>query len=154
MGVCIQGDQINEIIINKKKETQMKKIISYLVFSSFMSLNLILLFSTQIHAATKEQKLQLNEVDMQVVSYDENNNRSLAVVRAKHSANGDVSGNGVNLRAKPSTTSAVLELMYAAEYDTTYNHIFHMCSNRSIHIQRIKTGTYGYASVNYISGWD
>ena len=151
MGVCIQGDQINEIIINKKKETQMKKIISYLVFSSFMSLNLILLFSTQIHAATKEQKLQLNEVDMQVVSYDENNNRSLAVVRAKHSANGDVSGNGVNLRAKPSTTSAVLELMYAGEYVWIDWNTYGKYGYKWYHIQRIKTGTYGYSSVNYIS---
>lgn len=132
----------------------MKKFISYLVFSGFMSLVFILSFSTQIHAATKKEELQLNEVDMQIVSYDESNNRSLAVVKAKHSANGDVSGNGVNLRAKPSMTATVLECMYAGEYVWIDWSTYGNYGYKWYHIQRIKTGTYGYASVNYISGWD
>lgn len=60
---------------------------------------------------------------------------------------GMVVGDGVRLRAEPNTTSTVLELMYWGEYvliDTANS------TMTFSHVQRVKTGTYGYVSSQYI----
>lgn len=133
--------------------TQAKNFIRYLLLT-MMSLIMILSFSTNASAAELNNDVELNEVDIQVLSYDETTNRSLAVVTASHSANGEVSGNGVRLRATPSSTGQVLELMYDGEYVWIDWSTYGQGGYSWYHIQRIKTGTYGWASINYISSWD
>lgn len=67
--------------------------------------------------------------------------------------NGEVVANGVRLRVLPSSSSTVLELMYDGEA---------VCISYSVssgysgwyYLERLKTGTWGWASSAYISAWD
>lgn len=63
-------------------------------------------------------------------------------------ADGIVTGSGVRLRKKPSTSATILELMNNGEY---VNIEWGMNTAKWYYLQRIKTGTYGYASKDYIT---
>ena len=70
-------------------------------------------------------------------------------------ANGDVVGNGVRLRNAPSTSAAILELMYDGEnvlidFQKTYS----VTNNGFFYVQREKTGTWGWVKSSYICPWD
>lgn len=68
-----------------------------------------------------------------------------AVTRA--AANGLVDGSGVRLRKKPSSSATILELMNSGEYVN----IDRIKSTANwYYLQRLKTGTFGYASKQYI----
>lgn len=93
--------------------------------------------------------------NLQIISYDATNNRSLAKI-TQHSANGSVCGNGVRLRNRPSTAAAVLELMYDGEYVwIDWSKYGRGEGGFSwYYVQRIKTGTYGWAASEYVGTWD
>ena len=69
---------------------------------------------------------------------------SLAVVSSDQ--NGVVTGDGVRLRSAPNTSGTILEKMYNGELV-----IIKKESNGCYKIQRIKTGTIGWASKSYIN---
>lgn len=121
---------------------------------TLMSLFMIWCLPTSVSAAEVEDNVSFEDVNIQVLSYDETNNRSLAVITASNSANGHVSGDGVRLRATPSTSGRVLELMYDGEYVWIDWSSYGDGGFSWYRIQRIKTGTYGWVSTQYISHWD
>ncbi len=95
-------------------------------------------------AQLPEESQAYNECPIQIISYDAENNRSLAVVRAN--MHGLITGDGVRLRATPSSSGAVLEKMYRGE------HVWILQEGTSwTKIQRIETGTVGWASSAYIT---
>lgn len=63
------------------------------------------------------------------------------------SADGMVTGSGVRLRKKPSTSATILELMNNGEYVSIQ---WGENTAKWYYLRRIKTGTYGYASKTYI----
>lgn len=77
---------------------------------------------------------------------------NIATSLAYSSQNGEVTDNGVRLRAGSSTTATILELMYSGEA---------VCINFGVsggyngwyYLQRLKTGTWGWASSSYIDPW-
>jgi len=56
-----------------------------------------------------------------------------------------VTGEGVRLRSAPSTSAAILELMYSGETVTVC-----AMSGTWYYVQRAKTGTYGWVSGSYV----
>lgn len=101
-------------------------------------------FCLTVSAADLQDNLNLTEEsNIQIVSYDAENDRALAVIRA--SANGKVTGDGVRLRSNPSTSATILEKMYRGEYVW-----IQYLNSGWYYIQRIKTGTWGWVSSSYI----
>lgn len=78
-----------------------------------------------------------------------------AVIQALGSPNGEVVGGGVRLRSKPSLSAPILALMYEGEQvsvagsKTTTND-----DGVWYYLYHIKSGTWGWASANYIYRWD
>lgn len=66
--------------------------------------------------------------------------------------NGEVCANGVRLRAGSSSTSTVLELMYNGEA-VLIDYGVSDGGNGWYYLQRLKTGTHGWASTSYIDPW-
>lgn len=66
--------------------------------------------------------------------------------------NGEVVANGVRLRAGSSSTSTILELMYNGEA-VCINYGAGDGGNGWYYLQRLKTGTWGWASASYIDAW-
>lgn len=83
------------------------------------------------------------EMAFQLLSYDVDSGRGLAVVSTGLS--GIVTGDGVRLRAEPSSSGAILEKMYVGEYVTIRKE-----DSGWYNVQRLKTGTIGWASQSYI----
>ncbi|MEY8519103.1 SH3 domain-containing protein [Lachnospiraceae bacterium 29-84] len=94
-------------------------------------------------SSLSENEITGNEVYLQIVSYNAEKNESLAIVR--QNPNGQVIGDGVRLRSTPSTSGTILEKMYYNEYVIVRGR-----NNDWYNIQRVKTGTVGWASCNYI----
>lgn len=70
-------------------------------------------------------------------------------------ANGAVEGDGVRLRKKPSSSAAVLELMYNGE--GVFVDISESVKKNGVlwyNIRRAKTGTWGYTNSAYIDYYD
>lgn len=70
-------------------------------------------------------------------------------------ANGAVEGDGVRLRKKPSSSAAVLELMYNGE--GVYVDFSESVKKNGVlwyNLRRAKTGTWGYTSSAYIDYYD
>ena len=65
--------------------------------------------------------------------------------------NGIVTGSGVRLRKEPNKTATILELMNNGEL---VNIILSDTTTKWYHLRRIKTGTKGYASKDYIFQFD
>lgn len=112
----------------------MKKfIISLLAFA--LCFNFI--GGTQVFAA--ETETLENENQNYVVGY--------VVTAMEYSTDGTVVADGVNLRKEPNTSSTILEKMYWGEQ------VLIDLDNSTMTfyaIKRVKTGTYGYASRDYI----
>lgn len=94
-----------------------------------------------------------NYVVLNVISYDEESNRSLAVVSSTNSANGQITTDGVRLRVKPSTSATVLELMYEGETVWINGNKEAEGGGSWLYIQRIKTGTFGWVAKDYVYVW-
>ncbi len=109
----------------------------------FMMLGNFCCFEKVEAAQLQEEMQQAEEVVFQLVAYDKESNRGLAIVRIR--ADGVVSGDGVRLRSTPSSSGTILEKMYNGEYVTIMGE-----SNGWYNLQRMKTGTVGWASKDYI----
>lgn len=96
-----------------------------------------------------------SETEIQIIAYDSENNRSLAVV-STHTPNADVYGNGVRLRNAPNDSATILELMYDGEYVWIDWSQYGRGEGGFdwYYIQRIKTGTYGWTLCDYIGSRD
>ncbi len=71
------------------------------------------------------------------------------------SANGNVIGNGVRLRKLPKKTATVLELLYNREYVCiNYTKSAQQSSGDWYYVKRVKTGTWGWISNQYLTQWD
>ena len=70
-----------------------------------------------------------------------------ASVRSAAGGSGIVDGDGVRLRQKASKTSTILELMYNGEFVTV---LLSQSTANWYYLQRVMTGTYGYANKKYI----
>ena len=64
---------------------------------------------------------------------------------------GTVTGDGVRLRAEPSTSGTVLELMYKGERVRIDNSVQAQLPYGWMRVQRIETGRWGYVSWDYIN---
>lgn len=82
------------------------------------------------------------ELNIQIIAYDAETDMGLAVIST---GNATVIGDGVRLRSQPSTSGAILEKMYRGEYVWVK-----LQSNGWCYLQRLKTGTLGWASADYI----
>lgn len=100
--------------------------------------------------------IDMGDVKLEVLSYDKVTQKSLAVVKKKkHDANAEICGNGVRLRKKPSKSSTILELMYDGEAVwIDWSKYGRGASLSWYYIQRLKTGTYGWAHYDYVYYWD
>lgn len=67
--------------------------------------------------------------------------------------NGEVVANGVRLRAGSSSTATILELMYNGEAVCIDYGVSASAANGWYYLQRLKTGTWGWASSSYIDAW-
>lgn len=106
-------------------------------------------------------KGEASSVDKKVVSVNESDHLITARIVMPESEvfaavtygaeNGRVDGSGVRLRAKPSSTATILELMYN-------NELVRIDGTGSVlkggiywyYLKRLKTGTWGYADSQYI----
>lgn len=66
---------------------------------------------------------------------------------ARVAYNAKVDGEGVRLRKKPSSSAAVLELMYSGEYVYIDYSVSYA---KWFYLKRTKTGTWGYTNKSYI----
>lgn len=107
------------------------------------------------YAAEVPEQIQLtDDTEIQIIGYDKENDRSLAVISVSHSANADVCGDGVRLRATPSLSGTILELMYNGEYVWIDWSQYGNGGSNWYRVQRMKTGTYGWVQRDYIASWD
>ena len=101
--------------------------------------------SETVMAQELQQKIKISEeTTLELLSYDAETGLSLAVVSSDQ--NGVVTGDGVRLRSAQNTSGTILEKMYNGELV-----IIKKESNGCYKIQRIKTGTIGWASKSYIN---
>ena len=101
--------------------------------------------SETVMAQELQQKIKISEqTTLELLSYDAETGLSLAVISSDQ--NGVVTGDGVRLRSAPNTSGTILEKMYNGELV-----IIKKESNGWYKIQRIKTGTIGWASKSYIN---
>lgn len=84
------------------------------------------------------------ETVLQLLSYDAKLETGLAVVN--HQQKGSVTGDGVRLRSAPNASGTILEKMYNGELVIIKGE-----SAGWYNVQRIKTGTIGWASTSYIT---
>jgi len=63
---------------------------------------------TRIYADEIKDNSEIEEQYFEILAYDAENNRSLAVL-STHNANAEVAGNGVRLRNNPNTNSKILD---------------------------------------------
>ena len=97
-----------------------------------------------VNAAGVQKEMRIaEETTLQLIAYDLENDIALAVV--SENTNGIVTGDGVRLRLEPSTSGAVLEKMYSGEYV-----LITKTQGGWYHVKRVKTGTIGWVSSNYI----
>ena len=121
---------------------------------------LIVLESSSVKAAELPVTISPDQLD-NISQYDTNGDGlvyatiqtdSLATSLSSVWQNGEVTDNGVRLRNQPSSTATILELMYNGEA---------VCINYGVsdggsgwyYLQRLKTGTWGWASTSYIDAW-
>lgn len=72
-----------------------------------------------------------------------------------NSENGEICDNGVRLRTAPSTSATILELMYNGEHVLIdFKTSFSQSNGTWYYIKRIKTGTWGWVSRDYVICWD
>lgn len=80
------------------------------------------------------------------------NINSVTASQVTGSQNGEVSANGVRLRAGASSTATILELMYNGEA-VCIDFGASATANGWYYLERLKTGTWGWASTSYIDSW-
>lgn len=120
----------------------------------------IFIYSPNIALASEGMNKQCTQVleeqnvlEIQILANDSDNNRSLAKI-STNTANGEVNNNGVRLRKEPSTSATILELMYDGELVWIDWNSYGKGGLTWYRVQRIKTGTYGWVSKEYIYPWD
>ena len=89
----------------------MKKVLCMLIMTIAIG---IMGGGTRTYADEIKDNSEIEEQYFEILAYDAENNRSLAVL-STHNANAEVAGNGVRLRNNPNTNSKILELMYSGE---------------------------------------
>ncbi len=133
-----------------------KKIISMILALTLITLVGMPNYHTRVYASEigKHEDIIQNQ-EVQIIAYDSQNERSLARIYI-HNSNADVYGNGVRLRSAPNTSATILELMYDGEYVWIDWSEYGRGEGGSswYHIQRTKTGTYGWVSCNYVGPRD
>ena len=121
---------------------------------------LIVLESSSVKAAELPVTVSLDQLD-NISQYDTNGEGlvyatiqtdSLATSLNSGFQNGEVTNNGVRLRNQPSSTAAILELMYNGEA-VCINYGVSSGGSGWYYLMRIKTGTWGWASTSYIDAW-
>ena len=127
---------------------KIKKFFS-IVCCAFLLCSLVFSNVNSVYANNKSSIEKTNENDTEekeygfaIISYATNN---------RAGAPATVEGDGVRLRAKPSTNSTILELMYNGEL--VYIN-YKKVKSGWYYVKRAKTGTWGWASSNYIWPWD
>ena len=122
---------------------------------------LVGLETSSVKAAELPVTVSLDQLD-NISQYDTNgdglvyatiNTDNVATSLSSTRQNGEVVAQGVRLRNLPSSTATVLELMYNGEA---------VCINYGVSsggggwyfLQRMRTGTWGWAVRSYISAWD
>lgn len=101
--------------------------------------------SETVMAQELQNEIKISEETvLQLLSYDAKTGRGLAIVSTNKT--GTVTGDGVRLRSAPNASGTILEKMYTGEIV-----IIKEESNGWYKIQRIKTGTIGWASKSYIN---
>lgn len=69
-------------------------------------------------------------------------------------ANGDIVGNGVRLRSKPSTSGTILESMYdGEEVWIDFDKSWAESNGTWYYITRLQTGTKGWVDARYLASW-
>lgn len=99
--------------------------------------------SIKTEAAETDKETEANAVSARIVIPEE----EVFATVTRAAADGWVVGSGVRLRKKPSSSSTVLELMYDGEYVSIF---YYDSTPKWYAVERIKTGTYGYVSKDYI----
>lgn len=141
--------------MNKKNRVVLKTI-----FSMMLCTFVLLISENSVHAQsllkTKEQPVHTlisnGTVDENGYVYG-----TVVIVQTLGAGdpNADVENDGVRLRSAPSTSSTVLELMYAGE---TVSVDFVTSNKKSdgswYYVKRLKTGTWGWTKAQYINCWD
>ena len=121
---------------------------------------LIVLESSSVKAAELPVTVSLDQLD-NISQYDTNGDGlvyatiqtdSLATSLSSAFQNGEVTNNGVRLRNQPSSTATILELMYNGEA-VCINYGVSSGGSGWYYLERIKTGTWGWASTSYIDAW-
>ncbi len=114
-----------------------------------LALAVICLWANPHCANAMEQNVNsVMEEEMTVAIIHSTSSQTLSMARAT-SGNGTVMGDGVRLRKKASSSSAVLELIYTGEL------VIVKKDSRPTwwQIQRCKTGTIGFVNRKYIDYW-
>ena len=121
---------------------------------------LIVLESSSVKAAELPVTISPDQLD-NISQYDTNGDGlvyatiqtdNLATSLSSSLQNGEVTNNGVRLRNQPSSTAAILELMYNGEA-VCINYGVSSGGSGWYYLQRLKTGTWGWASTSYIDAW-
>lgn len=139
-----------------------KKPIKKIIFLAVMVMTyMTTLLIPQIVKASNNEELCCNDfavsnnIALEIISYDEENKRSLAVVSispaSMNASPGTIIADGVRLRTNPSMSAAILELMYVGEKVWINKNQDNITDSSWIYVQRIKTGTCGWVYSNYVS---
>lgn len=117
------------------------------------TLVLMIVFSTVVNASPgkSDVKVAKNEQGKYVTGYI-----VIPEIEPLYNSVGDITGDGVNLRAKPSTNSTILEVMYRGEVVNIYYDKSGGWEGgyRWLYVMRHKTGTYGWVYGKYVADWD
>lgn len=112
-----------------------------------------IVFAEETTNSQKESNSIQQQYEFEIISNDIDNNRSLAKITT-HTVNGEINNNGVRLRSAPSTSATILELMYDGELVWIDWDAYGTGGLNWHRVQRIKTGTYGWVSKEYVYSWD
>ncbi len=101
----------------------------------------------------KPEKDVIGFGEVQVSAFDmATSNYTLA---RSSNTNGNATGNGVRLRKYPKVTAKVLELIYNKEsVCINYTKSARESNGNWYYVKRVKTGTWGWISSQYLSHWD
>lgn len=118
-----------------------------------------ILFSVpqQAEAAEKgadQSAVEGDEIGVGVIMPSNAGSDSMVIAAASYSGgNASVTEDGVRLRKNPSKSATILELMYRGE-PVLINYTKSSGKGSWFYVKRIKTGTWGWASRQYILEWD
>lgn len=86
--------------------------------------------------------------ELTIVSYDEETNQGIAFVTAKSNITGHINGNGVRLRAQPSTSAPILGVMYQGEMVRIY---MSESNGGWYKVVRVQNSTSGWVARSYVT---